>query len=130
MNNIECIKLSLGSWERTAKLLFDILATQPNQESIKSSINERLPKKQEKKSSGRRSRMGFNVKHDAATIGIAYRDGSQVSNHEAAEYVIKKDEEFGIYTPENEKTRKDDIRNLEKRISDLDTNRKKGSPRH
>ncbi len=129
MNNIERIKISLGSWEKTAKLLFDILATQPNQESITTNIKDRLPKKQEKKASGRKSRTKASVKHGLANIGLISRDGMEVSNNDAAKYVIERTEEYLGYSPTDETTKKNDVRTLAKRISDADPKRKVGTAR-
>jgi hypothetical protein len=129
MNDIELIKKSIGSWEKVAKLLFDVLSSQPNQETIKNSIDSKLPVKQVNKISGRKSRVKASIKNGLDGIGLGYRDGMKVNNHEAAVYVVEKAGEYYGYTPINEEIRKKDIRNLEKRISDADPKRKKGTPR-
>ena len=116
--DLSLIKRKLGSWELTAQTLFKLIETLPERDKIDAYLETLLlPKK-----SGRKSPLGT-IKNGLSNIGLAIRDGLELnSNTEAAEYVLKKQAEYGYITNAQAKDKKS-IRTIAKRISDADPKR-------
>lgn len=139
MPPIEDIKAVTGSWEKTARRYYELINAiaqgHPETEAlIQSSLHTKTPPN---KKPGRKSPdFQGSIKGDDVNVGLAdfavmIRDAAQLGNNQkAAEYILRKQIQYGMHDPVTPEEGKKIARSLAKRISDADPERTKGHSKY
>jgi len=132
---IEQIKTDKGSWEKTARALYllldEISDKHPETGALiaKSFHTESAPKNKPGRKSPdfQGSINGDDVSVGLAEFALLIRNADQIKNNQkAAEYILKRQIDYGMREPVTPQNAKRITRSLAKRISDADPERKRG----